>query len=68
MGGASGALSEYTGRPMKIGSVEISALARLAPMAGITNAPFRLIARECGSGLTTSEERSEEHTSELQSQ
>jgi nifR3 family TIM-barrel protein len=25
-------------------------------MAGITNAPFRLIARECGSGLTTSEE------------
>ena len=25
-------------------------------MAGITNAPFRLIARECGSGLTTTEE------------
>jgi tRNA-dihydrouridine synthase B len=41
---------------MKIGAVEILALARLAPMAGITNAPFRLIARECGSGLTTSEE------------
>jgi len=41
---------------MKIGSVEISALARLAPMAGVTNAPFRLIARECGSGLTTTEE------------
>jgi tRNA-dihydrouridine synthase B len=41
---------------MKIGPVEIPALARLAPMAGITNAPFRLIARECGSGLTTSEE------------
>ena len=41
---------------MKIGPVEITALARLAPMAGITNAPFRLIARECGSGLTTSEE------------
>jgi len=41
---------------MKIGSVEISALARLAPMAGISNAPFRLIARECGSGLTTTEE------------
>jgi tRNA-dihydrouridine synthase B len=31
-------------------------MARLAPMAGITNAPFRLIARECGSGLTTTEE------------
>jgi tRNA-dihydrouridine synthase B len=41
---------------MKIGSVEIRALTRLAPMAGITNAPFRLIARECGSGLTTTEE------------
>jgi nifR3 family TIM-barrel protein len=41
---------------MKIGPVEVRALARLAPMAGISNAPFRLIARECGSGLTTSEE------------
>src|SRR2546425_3396675 len=41
---------------MKIGSVEIRALARLAPMAGITNAPFRLIARECGSALPTTEE------------
>jgi tRNA-dihydrouridine synthase B len=41
---------------MKIGCVEIRAPARLAPMAGITNAPFRLIARECGSGLTTTEE------------
>src|SRR5919108_5663606 len=29
---------------------------RLAPMAGITNAPFRLIARECGAGPLTSEE------------
>jgi tRNA-dihydrouridine synthase B len=41
---------------MKIGAVDVPALARLAPMAGITNAPFRLLARECGSGLTTSEE------------
>jgi tRNA-dihydrouridine synthase B len=41
---------------MKIGSLKIRALARLAPMAGVTNAPFRLIARECGSGLTTTEE------------
>ena len=41
---------------MKIGSVAMSALARMAPMAGITNAPFRLIVRECGSGLTTTEE------------
>jgi len=41
---------------MKIGNVEINAATRLAPMAGVTNAPFRLIARECGSGLTTTEE------------
>src|SRR5713226_5272134 len=41
---------------MKIGSVEISELCRLAPMAAISNAPFRLIAKECGSGLTTTEE------------
>jgi len=41
---------------MKIGSVEIPELCRLAPMAAISNAPFRLIAKECGSGLTTTEE------------
>src|SRR5499426_3776585 len=41
---------------MNIGGVTISALGRLAPMAGVTNAPFRLIALECGSGLTTTEE------------
>src|SRR5437667_7362493 len=29
---------------------------RLAPMAAVTNAPFRLIARECGAGWLTSEE------------
>jgi len=29
---------------------------RLAPMAGVTNAPFRLVTRECGAGLLTSEE------------
>ncbi len=29
---------------------------RLAPMAGVTNPPFRLIARACGAGLLTSEE------------
>src|SRR6266581_4641783 len=41
---------------MKVGSVEIPELCRLAPMAAISNAPFRLIAKECGSGLTTTEE------------
>ena len=29
---------------------------RLAPMAGVTNIPFRLVARACGAGLLTSEE------------
>src|SRR6266540_3336791 len=29
---------------------------RLAPMAGVTNVSFRLLARECGAGLLTSEE------------
>ena len=41
---------------MRIGNVDVPGLARLAPMAGATNAPFRLVARECGSGLTTTEE------------
>jgi len=41
---------------MRIGNVEVPGLARLAPMAGVTNAPFRMVARECGSGLATSEE------------
>jgi tRNA-dihydrouridine synthase B len=29
---------------------------RLAPMAAVTNAPFRIVARECGAGRLTSEE------------
>jgi tRNA-dihydrouridine synthase B len=29
---------------------------RLAPMAGVTSAPFRVVARECGAGRLTSEE------------
>lgn len=41
---------------MRIGNVEVEGIARLAPMAAISNAPFRMVARECGSGMTTSEE------------
>ena len=41
---------------MFIGNVEVKGLARLAPMAGISNAAYRMVARECGSALTTSEE------------
>ncbi len=41
---------------MRIGNIDIRGLMRLAPMADVTNAPFRLIARECGSSMTTTEE------------
>ena len=41
---------------MRIGNVEVNGIARLAPMAAISNAPFRLVAQECGSGMTTTEE------------
>ena len=41
---------------MRIGNLQIESPVRLAPMAGISNAPFRLVAKECGSALITSEE------------
>lgn len=41
---------------MRIRELDLPGIARLAPMAGISNAPFRLLARECGSAFTTSEE------------
>ena len=41
---------------MRIGNVDVAGSVRLAPMAAVTNAPFRLVAKECGSGLLTSEE------------
>lgn len=40
---------------MQIGSIKLSAPLALAPMAGITDLPFRLIARRLGCGLTVSE-------------
>jgi nifR3 family TIM-barrel protein len=41
---------------MLIGNVRVDGFLRLAPMADVTNAPFRLVARECGSSMTTTEE------------
>ncbi|MBI4062753.1 MAG: tRNA dihydrouridine synthase DusB [Elusimicrobia bacterium] len=41
---------------MRIGPVALTSPLRLAPMADISSAPFRLIAKECGSAMVTSEE------------
>lgn len=40
---------------MKIGNVQPSNIVFLAPMAGVTDMPFRLICREMGCGLTYTE-------------
>ncbi|MEK7288518.1 MAG: tRNA dihydrouridine synthase DusB [Elusimicrobiota bacterium] len=41
---------------MQIGLVKIQNLTRLAPMADVSDIPFRMVSRECGSDLVTSEE------------
>jgi nifR3 family TIM-barrel protein len=38
-------------KPLKIGNIELAAPIVLAPMAGVTNAPFRTLCREFASGL-----------------
>ena len=42
-------------KPLVIGKYTIKNPIVLAPMAGITDAPFRLICRRFGAGMTTSE-------------
>ena len=42
-------------RPLKIGPYELPSPFVLAPMAGITDAPFRRLCRRFGAGMTTSE-------------
>ena len=42
-------------RPLKIGSFELPSPFVLAPMAGVTDAPFRRLCRQFGAGMTTSE-------------
>jgi nifR3 family TIM-barrel protein len=38
-------------KPLKIGDIELASPIVLAPMAGVTNAPFRTLCREFASGL-----------------
>ena len=42
-------------KPLKIGNVEIKNNLILAPMAGITDLPFRILCKEQGAGLATTE-------------
>ena len=41
--------------PMQIGPWQLPARAVLAPMAGVTDRPFRILARKLGAGLAASE-------------
>lgn len=40
---------------MKIGKIELDAPLALAPMAGISDLPYRVLCRRAGCGLTVSE-------------
>lgn len=42
-------------KPLKIGNVELENNIILAPMAGITDLPFRMITKEYGAGLVCTE-------------
>jgi nifR3 family TIM-barrel protein len=42
-------------RPLRIGPIELAVPVVLAPMAGVTNAPFRTLCRRYGAGLYVSE-------------
>ncbi len=41
--------------PLKIGSLAVGSRVWMAPMAGVTNLPFRLVARSCGCGMAFTE-------------
>jgi tRNA-dihydrouridine synthase len=41
--------------PLSIGNIDVEVPVILAPMAGITNAPFRTLCRQFGAGLYVSE-------------
>ena len=42
-------------KPLKIGNVNIDRPLALAPMAGVTDQPFRLLCKEQGAGLVCTE-------------
>src|SRR3979490_741444 len=42
-------------KPLKIGDIEVANRVLLAPMSGVTDAPFRRLAAELGAGLVVSE-------------
>ena len=47
---------DYAGhKPLKIGDIELANRVLLAPMSGITDAPFRRLAARLGAGLVVSE-------------
>ncbi len=48
--------SEYSGlKPLKIGDIEVANRVFLAPMSGVTDAPFRRLSATLGAGLVVSE-------------
>lgn len=47
--------THHTSKPLKIGEVPLANRAFLAPMSGITDAPFRRLAADLGAGLVVSE-------------
>jgi len=49
------ALAPAAARPLRIGDLTLASPVLVAPMAGITDAPFREIAAEMGAGLVTTE-------------
>jgi nifR3 family TIM-barrel protein len=48
-------ISQFPKTPLKIGSVSVPNSVILAPMSGITDAPFRRLAERLGAGLVVSE-------------
>src|SRR5258708_7787691 len=42
-------------KPLKIGDIDVANRVLLAPMSGVTDAPFRRLAAELGAGLVVSE-------------